>query len=553
MREVWLRVGGRHALTFRAWLLLAPLSIIGTPAFVPEGFSPGASIWEGLFAGVLVHIVTGLALLPAFLTFLSPRANRVPRPLAAILTFLGAGMIRGFFAAYLLEQFGVVAQADYLPRVAVSAILVSVWFTVAAALVGARMEYLEVVSKLTQSLADAGHLAAVGYLQVTKIRAELVDQVKTTLREAFASRRSPEELHNLADIVVRPLAHSLATHQPVSFALTVENRKIAFLPVLRTAISDFPFVAWPIAVIALLRTLYSKVDGMGVLGAFETVAQALVVAILFGVARQLRVRGWPVLIIWAGVSLIANIGPWQEFRFDLSSSALGTLLLAASVFIPAGFISMLLAYDREATKNLEFLESAVRDVRWQERRLNQQLWIEKKRLARYVHSDIQSRVRAAALTNSAGTLADVKKLERECVATLDLSRELPSFNRFFADTVELWEGVVDISLSADPVAVELLASDSYSLAATVEIVREGIGNAVKHGKAKNIEVEIRVLESDNCLEVSLINDGEPTHLESSAGFGFQTFSEVTSSWGIGMDQGRTRFWARVPISTIAAH
>ena len=226
--------------------------------------------------------------------------------------------------------------------------------------------------------------------------------------------------------------------------------------------------------------------------------------------------------------------------------------MSAAIVLPASFVALLLAYDYERAENIARLEEALADVQWLERKLNQQLWIEKKRLARYVHSDIQGRVRAAALSNSVVTMADVEKLQQECIDALDLSRELPSFDRFYSDTVELWDGVARISLDADPKALQAIESDSFGLASVVEIVREGVGNAIRHGKAKNVEVGLRFEQEGNpILGVEVLNDGEVAAKEATPGFGSQTISEVSSSWGLDRVGEKTRLWAQVPVSSVS--
>ena len=549
MRAVWLRVGGRYAITLRAWLLLSPVAIFGTPGFVPEGLVGGASIWMGFLVGLISHIVTGLVLIPAYFTYLSPHKNRPSRPVLALTTLAVAGLVRGFSVAFSFEFFGLVESADYFPRMTAGAIIVAIWFSVTAVLVGARKQYVTVYVKLVDSLAKANALASEGAAQVAKTRAALVDEVKQTLSEAFASRKSTTELHNLADSVIRPLSHSLSGHQPVLVRAKPPKRRIRLGPVLRKALNEFPFVPLPVAGIGLISTLYSKVWNLGFDGFVETVIQALVIIALFTLANRLRIKGWVVPLVWLGVSFTANLTSWMVLQYDFAESVIAAALLSASIVLPAGLVSMLLAYDKEAERKLADLEATLAKVEWQERKLNQELWIEKKRLARYVHSDIQGRVRAAALSSTAGTMADVQKLQQDCIAALDLSRELPPFDRFYADTVELWEGVANISLDAEPQALSVISSDSFGLASVVEIVREGIGNAVKHGKAKNIEVGLRVAEQDNlCLEVVVINDGEPKSPDSKNGFGSKTIAEISTQWGLESDLGKTKLWAKVPVS-----
>lgn len=550
MNPVWQRVGGRHAFSIGAWLVLSPVSILGTVGFVPEGLLPGTSIWLGFLVGLIGHVTTGLFLLVGYLTYLSPDANRKPRPLAAVLTLALAGTARGFSVAWSLEFFGLVQQAEYLPRMTSGAILVVIWFSVAAVLVGARREYVTVYNRLAESLEKQRLLASQGAAAVAQTRAELVDQVKRTLSEAFASRSSTTDLHNLADSVIRPLSHSLSTHQELSTVTVSPKRRINLLPVIRTALYRFPFNPVAVATIGLASTLYGRVWNIGFVGFLETLIQAVVIFALFGLAKKLDVRGALVPLVWLFVGLSANLTSWLLLGYDLTQALSTALWLSAAIVLPASFVSLLMAYDFERDKNIRVLEEAVQGVRWLERKLNQQLWIEKKRLARYIHSDIQGRIRAAALSNTAGTMADIQGLQQDCIQALDLARELPTFDRFYSDTVALWDGVVKISLNANPDALHVIESDSFGLASVVEIVREGIGNAVRHAKAKNIEVDLRLIAEDShCLEVVVKNDGAPKQPDIQGGFGSQTIGEVSSSWGLEDEDGRTVLWARVPVAT----
>ena len=550
MREIWLRVGGRYAFSFRAWLVLSPISIFGTVGFIPEGLVPGASIWLGFLVGLIAHAVTGLFLLPGYLTYLAPDPDRKPRPWAAVTTLLVAGLARGFSVSFSLEFFGLVEKAEYIPRMTAGAILVVIWFSVAAVLVGARREYVAVYNGLADSLEKQQLLATEGADAVAKTRADLVEQVKKTLSDAFASRSSTTELHNLADSVIRPLSHSLSSHQAIEIKTVSPKRRIRPLPVIKAALYKYPYNPAAVAGIGLLSTLYSRVWNIGLVGFLETLIQAVVIFGLFGLAKRFGVRGAWVPVVWILVGLSANLTTWLLLGYDIAEALVPIILLSLALVVPASFVSLLLAYDDQRAQNIAKLEQALKHINWLERKLNQQLWIEKKRLARYVHSDIQGRVRAAALANSAVTMSDVEKLQRECIEALDLSKELPSFDRFYSDTVELWGGVSVISLDADPNALQAIESDSFGLASVVEIIREGVGNAVRHGKAKNVEVGLRLEPGGNqLLSIEVLNDGQSLSPEIVPGFGSKTIAEVSSEWGLDNVGERTRLWAKVPVSS----
>lgn len=551
MKAVWSRVGGRYAITLRAWLLLSPIPIFGTIGFTPEGLITEDYLLPGILVGFLSHLVTGLVLLPAYFTYLSPSPARPSRPLVAFLTFLLAGGARGLSVAFLLEEFKLVQQADYFSRAVAGAIIVAIWFSVTAVLVGARREYVQFYNQLENSLQQTRNLVEQGKNRVLEVRAELVEQVKATIREALASKKATGELHNLADSVIRPLAHALGSHEPVVFSPDVPEKRIKLGPVLKTALNEFPFNPIPVMAIGILSTVYSRVWSFGIVGFVDAAIQALAIFTIFTLAQRLRIRGAAVPLVWVFAGMIGSFGTGAVFGTLSLDSVLAAGFLSTTVAIPAGFVALLLAYDAERERNLENLRQALESVRWHESKLNQELWLEKKRLARYVHSEIQSRIRAAALANKAGTLADVRALQNDCIEALDLARELPSFERFYRDTVELWEGVVEISLDAQQQAVDALATDSFGLAATVEVIREGLGNAVKHGKANHAELSLKLSDDQNPeLLIEVRNDGRVLDSAPQWGFGLKTLDEVTLSWTLETRDGQTVLSASVPVSPI---
>ena len=551
MRAVWSRIGGRYAITLRAWLLLSPIAIFGTIGFAPEGLITDDYLFPGILVGFISHLVTGLMLLPAYFSYLSPSQERPSRPLAAFLTLLAAGAVRGLTVSFLLEEFGLVLQADYVSRIVSGSIIVAIWFAVTAVLVGARREYIEFYNALESSLQQTKDLVTQGQNRVAEVRAELVEQVKTTLREALASKKATGELHNLADSVIRPLAHALGSHEPVVFSPEPPPKRIKLGPVIKTALYEFPFNPLPVMAVGILSTIYSRVWTFGPAGFIDTAIQALAIVVIFNLAKSLRVRGAVVPLVWVLTGMLGSFGTGLVFGTLSLDHLISGAYLSVSVSIPAGFVALLLAYDAQRERNLDSLRAAIESVKWHESKLNQELWIEKKRLARYVHSEIQSRIRAAALANKAGTMADVKALQADCIEALDLARELPSFERFYRDTVELWEGVVKIKLDAQQRAIDAIAADSFGLAATVEVIREGLGNAVKHGKAKHAQLSLSLTEQPNPeLIIEVRNDGKKPSSEPQRGFGLSTLDEVTLAWKLEARDNQTVLSARVPVSPI---
>ena len=89
--------------------------------------------------------------------------------------------------------------------------------------------------------------------------------------------------------------------------------------------------------------------------------------------------------------------------------------------------------------------------------------------------------------------------------------------------------------------MDLLLQDSYATGIAIELVREGITNAVKHAKSKNIVVSLRAdfgFDQIGELEVEVRNDGSSLK-EGPVGMGTAIFSELAPDFSLTSDGSET--------------
>lgn len=84
---------------------------------------------------------------------------------------------------------------------------------------------------------------------------------------------------------------------------------------------------------------------------------------------------------------------------------------------------------------------------------------------------------------------------------------------------------------ADPKVQKLLQHNQILGCCTLEIIREGVSNAIRHAGAKNIEVQLSI-SSPSSLEIQVKNDGSPLPPEVTKGFGSELLSQLTTSWSL---------------------
>lgn len=541
------RIGGRHAITLRAWLILLPLSMFGTISFTPEGPQGVIAIFIGWLVGLLVHLIMGLVLLMARLTYLHD-GDRNSRPYAAIVTFLVAGAVRGLSVSLLFESFGVVAQADYLERMIAGAVLTLILFATAAILVDSRNSYRDAVATLEGEQVQAREMAERGEQQLSDQRDQLLELIRATLSESLRAARSREELHQAVDQVVRPLSHNLAGQARLMQLTTSDQptKKVRLLPAVRAGLEQHPFNILATLMISLTATAYSRFWAFGWLAIPDLALMALTVTVGFAIARRLGVRGWRALLVIQLIGGVSSAMTYLLIGSNPVTELAGVILLSVNISLPAIGVTFFKGFEAERAKRLADLEAASAEAQWQRSLIQSRAWVEQQRLGRFVHSELQSRIRATALRASTEHGDElpaevIDALEEECLRAIDLTVDEPDLDAFIENTVELWQGVADVSFELTPAARAALAADPWATTALIEISREAISNATKHGAASSIQISVHGAEGrGGALKFEAIDNGTSqiaskgpvetsgSHAASAVdGLGLATISEFT--------------------------
>ncbi|CAN2176597.1 HATPase_UhpB-NarQ-NarX-like domain containing protein [Candidatus Nanopelagicaceae bacterium] len=131
--------------------------------------------------------------------------------------------------------------------------------------------------------------------------------------------------------------------------------------------------------------------------------------------------------------------------------------------------------------------------------------------ARVLHGEVQTKLVACAMAiDHAAALGDEKKLDLAItqaltVLTTPISTNIvtESLQEEIARKVSLWDQICAISLT---IAQDLPIADSGKISQIGRVVEEGISNAVRHGRAKSVSIEISKAWS-NSFEIRIVDDG----------------------------------------------
>lgn len=549
--KYWLRMGGPNAITLRAWLLLAPISIFFSWLVVPEGLSPRATLLNGLLVGLLAHVVTGFVLWLGKTTLLR-NAQVKPKPVLTISIFAIAGAARGFSAAYLLQNLGIVERANFSDRMLSGAILVVVWFAISAVLVDGERRYKATFSQILEELEKQSSLRTEQAENLKKNQEALMSEIRSTLAESLKTGQKTKDFHGAVDELIRPLAHRIATANITLTPLKkFPSRRIKAGPVIWTALHETAY-SWKWTILmSVISTFYTKLWQFGPSALVDSAITAIIIWSFFVIAKRLNLFGFWVLPIWFITGFTAGfLTTLFHGQFEIAN-LLNSIYLSVTVTAPAAIVALIGAFDRNTEANLNRLRDLTDRVAWEAASLEQRSWVEQQRIARFVHSELQARLRAFALrldiSGRLPTNEEIEALKKECEDAFPLESQQRRFEEFVDQTLELWEGVVEISVEIEDEVFDALASDTYATTAAEEITKEAILNAVRHGKARNVVIQAHLSEpvpGQLLINIVVIDDGNFPN-EFDVGMGLKEIEQLSVSHSLFREENKTKLIASI--------
>lgn len=592
LRSVLAIVGGRYAVTPLALLLIFIPSIL--PNVVYDRALHGGSIGDWAMVGMAGSFIGGLAYLGLGAIFL-PRRPRKSRPITAITVFGIAGVVRGTTIAYLSFTMGLTPDPQWIFRMVGATALGIAWFSLAAVVTDAWSGHRDIVRELEirrrRALAMRKEASAELAATQKEIRETVLGQVTSILAllgqgirqgtDATGIRRVAQRLHVAVQDVVRPLSHSLAARErdlePRSDSAREpfgQRVQAWFRAVLGDALTVDPYHPAFTAIVIVPSSLTAAVRDFGpVVGPIGAVLVGLVAFVGLETARRVsmsrrrRIDRWswlPAVAVYAGVGFLCSLIPLGAGIFFSADAAMswrsGGQSLMILVPLAAFGAAFFAAEDRRRALSELEREAEVAHEEWLTHRVQQELWAANHRLARELHGKVQSQLTAAALRLEAWArnpepstlppvLDEVTTALGQVIALLEEQSSLRPVDPEGAITAitTVWKGVAHTRLSFDPISAQLIATDPAACESVVEIVRECVGNAIKHGRALNLDIEVTSCDA-SAVTVIVDDDGRGLPVTVIPGLGSRLLDQVCLSWERKPYGPGTRVAARVPVS-----
>ena len=543
------QIGSRYALSNQV-LLLFLLPAYGT-GLIFESLRRETNLLERFGVATAGYLAT-IAVLLLARRFLKSKQDK-SRPYFVLAVFLLSGFARGAVLLGLDVLTGQYQIGEELFRLLGGPIFTFVTLTLAAVLASNYQRHRESLAALADERYRLQIRSAGIRAKVQIQREELLEKVRSLLDPAIAkiqanltgqsSTETIDSLRSTVEDVVRPLSMEVAE---ASDELEAESGK---------------------AVIREKAAIPSRI----LLGEFIVPLWASLILTIILVPAAFLVEG-PlnslVILITAFLSMFIGLGLFQWLTLKLSVPPLLAALVVPSLYaislIPMYFAADLLEWNvavpqvhallffgacvgattfaaqfaqlqRKATTEklvavnlqLEILNASLR----------QELWLNRRRTASVLHGPVQAALFASAMKLSQEqkpTPALVTEVEKDISSALEMLNnpsniEGEDISDLLNQIVEIWSDAAQISIEIPEALKAGIVRAPLTSEALIEISREFITNAVKHGKASKVSLEVSRLD-DLRIAIKVVDDGQGLPPGAKPGFGSKLLSELSLVW-----------------------
>lgn len=453
---------------------------------------------------------------------------------------------------------GIPEDPDWAFRLSAAAMTGLVFFGIASTLVNDAKIYRDSYGQLVavrlrlEAMLDSSQsaLAATRDRMVARIREQLERALRSSLDES--TRDNPrlslmtESIFQAVDGVVRPVSRALIA-RPMSVEENIPSlapARIKLRAVFNEATRDQPIKPFAYTLLTVLLTaptVIFKTDFTSVV-----VSYLLATLVIFTILQVSKVifgtplRSLPLvlrIVIVTAVYGISTTCYTLIFAADaINEPSRGPLLFVYGVglgTVVGWLLALITGMHRARVAMLDELSVKNSELEWHNARLQSELWAEQKRLAMSLHNNVQGMLLAAALKLRVATeadfsvdkLSDVRDLVQKAMEFEFSAKAVASLNEVFESWSNSWAELTSLTTQIPTNVATAIDSDSVLVHTLGDVLSEFTTNAVKHGRARHIYVDIELL-SDQRVALVMRNDGASRVVDAREGMGFALMNSV---------------------------
>jgi signal transduction histidine kinase len=521
---------------------------------------------------VAVGIISHVLLLPFFAVGvqINARFNNWKFDLLILLTL---GVIRGFTIVVSESVFNLPTNVSDAFRVFNSAIALPAWFIFFAIVSEARHQYqrefkglfnqiVKVDEEREKSLnrpVDRDLSAEELITRLQSLTSKLGNEIQQVLTSPAAKTNYIDEANKIQDLVnieLRPaskqLWHGSFISGPQIFKLDL--LRIILLrqkfPMNLVVLGSAPFLFVGVfgahnLSIAIIQT---AVATMPVLFFYSVLEKLHKIGIFTRNTTNLLVLGssyfapitMQYFLIPSDLRLVINDLDLFLFQF--------TLWIVLIVLLVGYNLSTSLRKQRQAV--IVSLKNLLKDKKYVEFMNSELTSLSDLEMSRYLHGEVQTGLIAAILLLQQASKNGDAALAREGLENAvkilmrnhweSFTKNLKENNQHLEQIVSGWRGIADVSIELDFVD-EL---DPTKARDVIELIGEGVANAIRHGKATRISVTDEKVSAE--LRIRIISDGGEV-IDGQSGLGTEMFNLLTTQWSFSRADGQSELTFSVPL------
>lgn len=567
LRDALRRIGGPSAVSWPSFWVVAVVALIVQAADAIGAFEP-----RQLPARVAVYLAGMSAMFAVLLVLrrlLLRDVDATPRPWRTIGVFAVAALVRGATIALLLHL--LVGIPGNLPYRLVASVLILVPVLMVTALIVDRARSRAALRGELEGAADRLRAASSGAdSEIQRTHATIVESIRRTLLAAVDESvgAAPDEvvarLRREVDEGIRPLSHRLSatvpTWSPASLADAPGD--VAWRHLWRDVTLGEPYRPLVIGPVAAGMVLAAAVTRFGIV-------TGLTYSALLGIALFVTFTACRLLVAPRLRRMSSAAARTAIFAVTVvlasGAAALVVVLavdpnpgLAVAIAVVTPMIALLIAVAQAVDANLREVEAELEATTialdHASARVLQVAWQRQRVLALAIHGPLQAKVSAAALRLeqqiAAGTATEAAVDEAlgsvlEALDQIDLGGgQAGDVRADLNEVAEAWEGVCAISVEVDERLASRIDRDPACARVIVDVFTEACSNAVRHARARAVDLWIDEDESD-LIRLTVRDDGRAGE-ERERGLGSRLLDEVALRWDRQSDAGGTELSVLLP-------
>lgn len=418
---------------------------------------------------------------------------------------------------------------------------------------------VEVATEIENELQEKAQSALMGEL-------EKISQSNKSVLNSAESAALKLQIQALIRNQVRPLSRELLAQVEILRSKRVEKIKesrygdlfkLIFIPRV-----DASFIAsFAISIPNILVTVGSKANLSATLALLLISISYPVIGRTLQFLLPNRGVSWSVTALYVLlVSLIAYI-PTGVYLYWLSQSyqavSITTLSALGVLAFTALASSAWFSLQRNRQEKAAEIVRVNAEIRHEIDLLDQAMWVAKRKWSYIIHGTVQGALSVASSRLEMATKFD-EHLKQQVEADIDRAKRVlkspPSFARppkeLFDEISEAWQGVCDFEYQISQSAEKKLENNQTSTTCLIEIAKELISNASRHGGASKFWVNV-YLDAEGDLSVVAGNNGKPGERTYSSGLGHEMISQLTRNWS-STGQNYNHFTATIPMPRVGS-